>query len=188
MSWATRSAQREELVVVTCQQPEISGGHEHRANIRSEAKARGTSGRDRRPVGGGTWRHCFPLCRRSVCDLASSGAQRPEGCPAPCCACGGTGWQSPIRRFRLCHPKRDCRAVGGDEAGRDPLDSRTAPGRLPLSPPGDPSGVSLWCWSDVVDWAVASNHPVDEDVSLLSADEIAVVNGELAAGRLPIFV
>lgn len=58
---------------------------------------------------------------------------------------------------------------------------------FPFPRPAIQAGVFLWCWSDVVDWAVASNHPVDEDVSLLSADEIAVVNGELAAGRLPIF-
>ncbi|MFE4194377.1 hypothetical protein ACFRJ9_00785 [Paenarthrobacter sp. NPDC056912] len=58
---------------------------------------------------------------------------------------------------------------------------------FPFPHPAIQAGVELWCWSDVVDWALASNHAVDEAVTLLSADEIAVINGELAAGRMPIF-
>jgi hypothetical protein len=57
----------------------------------------------------------------------------------------------------------------------------------PFPRPAIQAGVSLWCWSDVVDWAIASIHAVGEDVRLLSADEIAVINGELAAGRMPVF-
>ena len=58
---------------------------------------------------------------------------------------------------------------------------------FPFPRPAIQAGVSLWCWSDVVDWATVSNHAVGEGVRLLSADEIAVINGELAAGRMPIF-
>ncbi|MFJ4226176.1 helix-turn-helix transcriptional regulator [Paenarthrobacter nicotinovorans] len=59
---------------------------------------------------------------------------------------------------------------------------------FPFPLPAIQAGISLWCWSDVVDWARASKHLADEeDVSLLSADEIAVANGELAAGRMPVF-
>lgn len=58
---------------------------------------------------------------------------------------------------------------------------------FPFPRPAIQAGVSLWCWSDVVDWAMVSNHGGNEDVCLLSADEIAVINGELAAGRLPIY-
>ncbi len=58
---------------------------------------------------------------------------------------------------------------------------------FPFPRPAIQAGVSLWCWSDVVIWATVSSHAVSEDVRLLSADEIAMINGELAAGRMPIF-
>lgn len=57
----------------------------------------------------------------------------------------------------------------------------------PFPQPAIQAGVSLWCWSDVTCWALESGHMIDEGVRLLSRDEIAIINGELAAGRLPIF-
>lgn len=59
---------------------------------------------------------------------------------------------------------------------------------FPFPLPSIQAGISLWCWSDIVNWARESKHLADEDdVCLLSADEMAVVNGELAAGRMPVF-
>jgi hypothetical protein len=58
---------------------------------------------------------------------------------------------------------------------------------FPFPLPAIQAGVSLWCWSDVVNWARVSNRAFSEDVRLMSADEITMINGELAAGRMPIF-
>lgn len=58
---------------------------------------------------------------------------------------------------------------------------------FPFPLPAIQAGVSLWCWSDVVNWARVSNRAFSADVRLMSADEIAMINGELAAGRMPIF-
>lgn len=59
---------------------------------------------------------------------------------------------------------------------------------FPFPEPAIQAGATLWCWQDVVAWAISSSHQVDEDVRLLTADEIAIVNGELAAGRMPSYV
>lgn len=59
---------------------------------------------------------------------------------------------------------------------------------VPFPKPVIQAGATLWCWSDVAAWARAAEKNVDGDVQLLSADEIAVVNGELASGRMPVLV
>ncbi|UVJ40103.1 hypothetical protein [Arthrobacter sp. CJ23] len=59
---------------------------------------------------------------------------------------------------------------------------------FPFPEPAVQAGATLWCWSDIVEWAISSKHQVDEGARLLTADEIAIVNGQLAAGRMPALV